>query len=49
MLNVSFLTKSVDFKIFFFFLHGHTHGQQYAHLGNKSEEALKIQKYNQTN
>lgn len=44
------LNKKCGFLNFFFlFLHGHTHGQQYAHLGNKSEEALKIQKYNQTN
>lgn len=33
------------FKVFF--LHSHTFGQQYEHLGNTSEEALKIQKYNQ--
>lgn len=31
----------------FIFLHSHAHGQHYAHLGNKSEEALKLQKYNQ--
>lgn len=43
------LNKKCGFLKFFFFLHSHTHGQQYAHRGNKSEEALKIQKYNQTN
>lgn len=31
----------------YFFLHSHTFGQQYEHLGNTSEEAFKIQKYNQ--
>lgn len=46
MLNVSLLTKSVDFLIFFF-LHSHARGQHYAHLGNKIEEASKLQKYNQ--
>lgn len=41
------LNKKCGFLKFFFFLHSHTFGQQYEHLGNTSEEALKIQKYNQ--
>lgn len=41
------LNKKCGFLKYFFFLHSHTFGQQYEHLGNSSEEALKIQKYNQ--